>query len=351
VHGGEEGRILESVSVPIFQTATFSRHAIGEGSGYDYTRLQNPTREALEKRMASLDGGCDAIALSSGMAAIALVMELFSPGDHILVSDDLYGGTIRLFNTISRKNGLSFSEFESEEGIGALIRNETKAIFLETPTNPTMKVFDIERIAKEAKERGLRLIVDNTFLTPRYQRPLALGADIVVYSATKYLAGHNDTLAGIVSTKSEMLSMLLRNLFVTTGGALSPFDSWLVLRGLKTLSLRMERSTASAQKIAAFLAGHPSIGEVRYPGQGGMISLYAASEEIARRTLEKLRLVSFAESLGGCESLMTYPMTQTHADVPRAELEKRGINEKLLRLSVGIEDAGDLVSDLDQALR
>jgi cystathionine beta-lyase/cystathionine gamma-synthase len=351
VHGGAKSYDQTgSIVTPIFQTATFARDTVGGGTGYDYSRLQNPTREQLELRMAALDGGVDALAFSSGMAATALLLELFAPGDHIIISDDLYGGTHRLFGHVSRKNGLTFSELSELGELEGLIQPNTKAVFIETPTNPMMKCFDVEKIAAVAKRRGLMLIVDNTFLTPYFQKPLALGADVVVYSGTKYLAGHNDTLAGFLVVNTETLSQRLRFLFKTIGAGLAPFDSFLVLRGLKTLHLRLERQNESAKRIAAFLADHPAVEEVMYPGIGGMISFYVKSEALARKALEHRKLIYFAESLGGTETLITYPMTQTHADVPESDRLRLGINGRLLRLSVGVEDVSDIVADLDEAL-
>ncbi|MDR3310195.1 MAG: PLP-dependent aspartate aminotransferase family protein [Oscillospiraceae bacterium] len=351
VHGAKKDADgLGSVAVPIYQTATFSRSAVGQGSGYDYSRLQNPTREQLELRIAALDGGSDAMAFSSGMAAAQLLLELFSPGDHIVISDDLYGGTHRLFGAVSKKNGLEFSEIGAAEELTAALRPNTKAVIVETPTNPMMKIFDIAAIASVTKPRGILLVVDNTFLTPYFQRPLELGADVVLYSGTKYLAGHNDTLAGFLVTGTQELSDKLRYLFKTVGSCLAPFDSFLVLRGLKTLHLRLARQDESAKKAAAFLGTHPSVAKVLYPGVGGMISFYVKNEETARRTLERLKLILFAESLGGTESLITYPMTQTHADVAPEARAKLGINAELLRLSVGVEDADDIIADLDAAL-
>ncbi|MDR2650461.1 MAG: PLP-dependent aspartate aminotransferase family protein [Clostridiales bacterium] len=352
VHGGRKTYDnTGSIVTPIFQTATFARGSVGGGTGYDYSRLQNPTREQLELRIAALDGGCDALAFSSGMAAISVLMEMFETGGHLIISDDLYGGTLRFFNNVSEKKGLSFSELSETEDLEKLIRINTKAVFIETPTNPMMKTFDLKKISEITRRRGLMLIVDNTFLTPYFQRPIDLGADAVVYSGTKYLAGHNDTLAGFLVVNNAELSEKLRFLYKTTGSCLSPLDSWLVLRGLKTLHLRMERQNNSAQRIAEFLYRHPNVEKALYPGIGGMISFYVKDEALARASLEKLNLIYFAESLGGVETLITYPMTQTHADIPCADRERKGINGKLLRISVGIEDPDDIISDLNEALK
>jgi len=356
-----------SVSVPIFQSATFSHPGVGLSTGYDYSRLQNPTREHLEKTLAKLENGTDAMAFSSGMAAIAAVMELFRPGSHIIASDDLYGGSIRLFRNISEKNGISFSLVNTTDiaKLESHIRPETKALFIETPTNPMMHVTDIAESARLAKSHDLLLIVDNTFLTPYYQKPLDLGADIVVHSGTKYLGGHNDTLAGFVVVKESELSEKLRFIYKTIGACLSPFDSWLIIRGLKTLAVRMDRQQESAMKISRWLMSHKKVKAVHYVGLpshpdyeisrkqttgfGSMISFETDSEETAKQALSKVSIIQYAESLGGTESLITYPMLQTHADVPREEREAKGINERLLRLSVGLEHPDDLILDLSRA--
>jgi cystathionine beta-lyase/cystathionine gamma-synthase len=358
-----------SISVPIYQTATFSHPGVRESTGYDYSRMQNPTREHLEKTMARLEGGRDAIAFSSGMAAITALMELFSPGDRIIASDDLYGGSRRLFENINVKNGLSFDFVNTSDLalVEAAIRPETKALFVETPTNPMMQVTDIAAAARLSRKHSLRLIVDNTFLTPYFQKPLTLGADIVIHSGTKYLGGHNDTLAGFLVASDPELCERLRFIYKTTGACLSPFDSWLLIRGIKTLPLRMEKQQESAQAIARWLCGRKEIRKVFYPGLpdhpdyelskrqtsgfGAMISFETDGRETAERMLNRVSLIRFAESLGGVETLLTYPMLQTHADVPKEEREAKGINERLLRLSVGVEDADDLIEDLTQALK
>ena len=369
VHGS--GKYLDhtgAVSVPIYQSATFMHPSVGESTGYDYSRVQNPTREHLEKTVCALEGGVDCIAFSSGMAAEAMLMELFSPGDHIIASDDLYGGTPRLFNKINAKNGLSFTFIDTGEvsGVKAAITPQTKAIFIETPTNPMMKVTDIAAIAEITKAHGLLLIVDNTFLTPYLQRPIALGADIVIHSGTKYLGGHNDTLAGFLVVNSEKLSEEIRFLYKTTGPCLAPFDSWLIMRGLKTLALRMKQQEQTSHTLAKWLGAHPSIERVYYCGRtdhpsydiskkqadgfGAMISFRTKNAEIATKALERIRLIAYAESLGGVETLMTFPYLQTHADLSDDIRKKLGIDDCLLRLSVGIEDAEDLIADLQQAL-
>ncbi|MEA4893613.1 MAG: PLP-dependent aspartate aminotransferase family protein [Peptococcaceae bacterium] len=357
-----------AVSVPIFQSATFAHPGVGLSTGYDYSRTQNPTREHLEKTLAKLESGVEALAFSTGMAAVSALMELFSPGDHLIASDDLYGGTYRLFQQISAKNGISFS-FVATSDLAAVerqIRPETKAVLIETPTNPMMQVTDIGAVSKLCKSRGLLLAVDNTFLTPCFQKPLLLGADVVIHSGTKYLGGHNDTLAGFLVVSDGDLAERLRFIYKTTGACLSPFDSWLLIRGLKTLPVRMERQQENAMKIAGWLckqdkikavyyAGLPShpgfqISQKQTTGFGAMISFETDSRETALRILERVSVIQYAESLGGAESLITYPMLQTHADVPKEEREAKGINERLLRLSVGLESADDLVADLKQAI-
>ncbi len=357
-----------AITVPIYQTATFAHPGVGQSTGYDYARVQNPTREHLEKTVAALERGTDALAFSSGMAAISLLMELFRPGDHILASDDLYGGSIRLFRTISQKNGM-LCELCDTGDIGALqarIRPNTKAIFIETPTNPMMQVTDIAAVAALTKPRGIYLIVDNTFLTPYFQQPLALGADIVTHSGTKYLGGHNDTLAGFLVVNDTDLSERLRFLYKTVGPCLSPFDSFLITRGIKTLAVRMERQQENAHAVASWLLAQSGVKHVYYAGLenhpgyeisrrqatgfGAMISFSVKSASLARRVLERVKLIKYAESLGGVESLITYPMLQTHADVPEEERIRKGIDDCLLRLSVGLESAKDIIADLAQAM-
>lgn len=356
-----------AISFPIYQTATYAHPGVGKSTGYDYSRLQNPTREQLEKVVASLEKGIDALALSSGMAAISLMMELFSPGDHIIVDADLYGGSIRLFRNVSEKNGITFTSIDCcRENVEEHIRENTKAIYIETPTNPMMHVTDIAALSETARRHNLLLIVDNTFLSPYFQNPLELGADIVVHSGTKYLGGHNDTLAGFLVTGREDISERFRFLIKTTGAGLAPFDSWLILRGIKTLGIRMDRAQENALRIAAWLKGQSGVTEVLYPGLpehpgyeimkrqargfGAMLTFQVESKELALSILENVRLIRYAESLGGVETLITYPTTQTHADVPEEIRLKNGITDCTLRLSVGIEDAEDLIEDLAATL-
>lgn len=357
-----------ALTFPIYQTATYAHPAVGQSTGYDYSRLQNPTREHLEKVVASLEGGIDALALSTGMAAITLMMELFKPGDHLIVESDLYGGSIRLFNNVSEKNGIEFSRVAcSKEDVESYVRDNTKAIYIETPTNPMMNVTDIGALADIAKKHGLLLIVDNTFLSPYFQNPLKLGADIVVHSGTKYLGGHNDTLAGFIVTNNEEISEKLRFLIKTTGAGLSPFDSFLLERGIKTLGIRMERAQENAFALAEWLKKQDVVTKVIYPGLpehpgheimkkqargfGAMITFDLDTKEHAIALLEKVRMIKFAESLGGVETLITYPTTQTHADVPVEIREKNGITDSTLRLSVGIEDSKDLIAELEAVFK
>ena len=357
-----------ALTFPIYQTATYAHPAVGQSTGYDYSRLQNPTREHLEKVVASLEGGIDALALSSGIAAITLMMELFKPGDHLIVESDLYGGSIRLFNNVSEKNGIEFSRVAcSNEDVESYVRDNTKAIYIETPTNPMMNVTDIGALASIAKKHGLLLIVDNTFLSPYFQNPLKLGADIVIHSGTKYLGGHNDTLAGFIVTNNEEISEKLRFLIKTTGAGLSPFDSFLLERGIKTLGIRMERAQENAFALAEWLKKQDVVTKVIYPGLpehpgheimkkqargfGAMITFDLDTKEHAIALLEKVRMIKFAESLGGVETLITYPTTQTHADVPAEIREKNGITDSTLRLSVGIEDSKDLIAELEAVFK
>ena len=354
-----------AISYPIYQTATYAHPAVGQSTGFDYSRLQNPTREHLEKIVATLENGIDALAFSTGMAAISLMMELFRPGDHLIVDADLYGGSIRLFDNVSSKNGICFSHIDCwKEDVESFVTENTKAIYIETPTNPMMNVTDIAALAKIAKKHDLLLIVDNTFLSPYFQNPLDLGADIVVHSGTKFLGGHNDTLAGFLVTNREDISEKFRFLIKTTGAGLAPLDSWLILRGIKTLGIRMEQAQENALQIARWLKKQKSVTCVIYPGFpehpgyeimkkqargfGSMLTFQLESKEFALSILEKVRMIKFAESLGGVETLITYPTTQTHADVPREIRERNGITESTLRLSVGIEDVQDLLDEFEK---
>lgn len=358
-----------AISFPIYQTTSFGHLKTGHNeSGFDYSRESNPTRQRLEEIVSSLEGAVGTTAFSSGMAAISACFELFSPGDHIICSEDLYGGVIRLHNLISVKNGLQIDYADTTDlsTVLSAIRPETKAIYVETPGNPMMEITDLRACAKIAREHGLLLIVDNTFLSPYFQNPLELGADIVVHSGSKFLSGHNDTIAGFASAKNQALADKIRLISKTTGGVLPPFDSWLVMRGIKTLPIRMEQQQKNARKVAGWLLEQEKVKKVFYPGlkdhpgydinagqtrgAGSMISFRVDCADMALRMLQKVKIVTFAESLGGTESLLTYPALQTHPDVPAEVREHLGITDTLLRLSVGIENADDIISDLKQAL-
>lgn len=369
VHGYQGGdKYTGAISFPIYQSATFRHPGLHQSTGYDYTRELNPTREELEKTMALLERGVGGFAYASGMAALATLLELFHPGDHIIVSDDLYGGTYRLFEEVGRKRGLEFSyvDTRSLQGIEESLKKNTKGIFIETPSNPLMKVTDLKAVAKLAQAHHLLLMVDNTFLTPYYQRPLELGADVVVHSGTKYLGGHNDTLAGFIVVKDQSLQERLAFLHKSVGAVLAPFDCWLILRGLKTLGVRLDKQQANALELAQWLKRKKQVEEVYYVGLkdhegyeisrqqasgfGAMISFRVKNEALVEKILSRVKIISFAESLGGVESLITYPFTQTHGDVPLEIRKNLGVDERLLRLSVGIEEVEDLIQDLEQAM-
>jgi cystathionine gamma-synthase/cystathionine beta-lyase len=356
-----------AVTVPIYQTATFRHPGLGKSTGYDYSRSGNPTRQALEEGIARLDGGARGFAYASGMAAIANLLLLFKRGDHLIVTEDLYGGTYRLFERIFSQYGLSFTYVDTSDfsAVQSAIRPETRAFFVESLTNPLLKVADIAALAALCKERGILCIVDNTFLTPYLLRPLDLGADITVYSATKYLAGHNDTVAGLVAVKDPQLAETVYFHQNSAGGVLGPQDSWLTIRGMKTLSVRLDRQQENALKIACRLSDHPLVRKVYYPGLeehpghalmksqcrgfGAMIAFEVVDRSLVERLLMGTKVISFAESLGGVETLITFPEVQTHADILPEIRARLGINSHLLRLSVGIEDADDLIADLEQA--
>ncbi len=348
-HKFEDGN--NAISFPIYQTASFSHLTPGHNlNGFDYTRESNPTRAYLEETVSSLEYAYDTVAFASGMAAIATVFELFKPGDHIIVGEDLYGGVVRLITQICKKNGYE-TEYVDTSDINALkkaLRADTKAVYFETPTNPMMHITDIKAVAAIAHEKGARVIVDNTFMTPCFQNPLKEGADIVVHSGTKYLSGHNDTICGFVCSAEKETADRIRLLSKTTGATLGPFEAWLCMRGLKTLSLRMERHKSNAEAVKEYLAGKKGVSKVYYAGSG-MISFTVESPELAVSILKNVKLITFAESLGGTESLITYPCVQTHPDVPKEQRERLGITDSLLRLSVGIENPADIIADLDSA--
>ncbi|RPJ94015.1 methionine biosynthesis PLP-dependent protein [Rummeliibacillus sp. TYF005] len=339
-----------AINTPIYLSTAYRHAGLGQSTGYDYTRTKNPTRAVLEEGITALESGDAGFACSSGMAAIQLVLSLFKSGDEIIYSDDIYGGTYRLARQYEEQYGIHahFTPFQSIAEVEAIINEHTKALFIESPTNPLMQEINIELFAKLAKKNHLLLIVDNTFLTPYYQRPIELGADIVIHSATKYIGGHNDVLAGLVVAKGEELCERLLHNHNASGATLAPIDSWLLLRGLKTLHVRMKQHTENARKIVDYLSKEPSVKDVLYTGLGGMISFRLHHSELVPAFLQNLKLIAFAESLGGVESFITYPATQTHADIPEEERTARGVDNSLLRFSVGIEEAEDLIEDLQQ---
>jgi cystathionine beta-lyase/cystathionine gamma-synthase len=359
-----------AVIVPIYQTSTYAQSEVGVHKGYDYSRTANPTRAALESCLASLDGGRFGLAFASGMAAEDTVLHLLEAGDHVIASDDVYGGTFRLFHRVLERAGLRFTFIDATrmQSVVDAIQERTRLIWLESPTNPLMKLIDIAAVSAAAHQRGVLVCVDNTFASPYCQRPLELGADLVHYSTTKYLGGHSDVVGGALVTSDDELSQRLKFLQNAVGGVPGPFDSWLVLRGLKTLALRMRQHSANALQMACFLEQHPTVKGVYYPGLashpqhelakrqmlggfGGMLSFevrggVVAAREVARRT----RLFTLAESLGGVESLIELPALMTHASLPLERRAEIGIDDGLIRLSVGIEEGDDLVADLSQAL-
>ena len=369
IHAGIFGdEATGAVSTPIYQVSTYKQEAVGKFKGYEYSRTGNPTRHALEVLISDLEGGVAGFAFASGMAATSSIMMMFSKGDHVILTDDVYGGTFRVISKVLNRFGIdsTFVDTGDLANVEAAIKENTKAIFLETPTNPLLKVTDIEAIAKFAKEKGLLTIVDNTFMTPYLQQPIALGADIVVHSATKYLGGHSDVVAGLVVVNSEQLAADLHFVQNSVGAVLGPQDSWLLMRGIKTLGIRMEEHNSNAQQIAEFLNNHPAVSKVFYPGLeahpghelmkkqtsgfGGMISFDVGSAEKADELLAKLHYFTLAESLGAVESLISVPARMTHASIPAERRAELGITDGLVRISVGIEDVEDLMEDLSQAL-
>lgn len=357
-----------AVSAPIHPSSTFAHPGLGRTTGFDYSRTANPTRKVLEDAVARLEGGAGACAFGSGMAALTTLCLLFRPGDHLVASDDLYGGTYRLFEQVFRAYGLevTYTDVTDPGRVERALRPGTRAVVAENPTNPLLKVVDVETLARLAHDHGAWLVVDSTFLTPYLQRPLELGADIVVHSATKYLGGHNDLLAGVLVARDPNLAERLAFLQNTTGGVLDPFCSWLLVRSLKTLGVRLERQCRTAGEVARFLLGHPAVTRVYYPGLpdhpgravlarqaagfGAMVSFRLAAAERVGPFLERLRVATFAESLGGVETLVTVPSRQTHCDVPPEVRERLGVTDDLVRLSVGLEHPEDLIADLAQAL-
>jgi cystathionine gamma-lyase/cystathionine beta-lyase/cystathionine gamma-lyase/homocysteine desulfhydrase len=369
IHAGNEpDPATGAVSVPIYQTSTYAQEGLGRHKGFEYARTQNPTRMALERNLAALEGGRACFAFASGMAAINAVMTLLSSGDHVIVSDNTYGGTFRLFDKILRNFGLEFSFVDTREpqNIEDACRPNTRMVFIETPTNPIMALTDIKAVSEITRRRGIKLAVDNTFMTPYFQRPLELGADIVIHSTTKYLNGHSDSVGGAVILNDEEDARRMAFIQNAAGAILSPMDSWLVLRGTKTLAVRMRQHDENGRRVARFLAEHPKVKRVYYPGLeshpqyelarrqmsgfGGMVSFETGSLENARRLLESVRLCTLGESLGGVETLISHPATMTHASVPEGQRRKLGITDGLVRISVGIEDVEDIISDLEHAL-
>ena len=370
IHGNQSHeKVTGSVNVPVFLTSTFAQKSPGEHSGYEYSRAANPTRQALEDALASIENGARGLAFGSGLAAIDCVLKLLNPGDEIIAVDDLYGGSYRMFTRLFEKYQLKFHfvNLENPENILPLINEKTKLVWLETPTNPLMKLVDIQKVAELIKGKDILLAVDNTFATPYIQTPLDLGADIVMHSATKYLGGHSDVIAGALIAKTPELGEKLHFIQFASGGILGPHDSYLVLRGIKTLALRVQRHSENGQKIAEYLQNHPKVDQVFYPNLasnpqlelakkqmktfGGMISFTFKSgkKEDSIQFLEKLKVFTLAESLGGVESLAHHPALMTHASIPAEKRAELGITDDLVRLSCGIEDVEDLIADIEQA--
>lgn len=368
IHGGiPRDEHTGAVSIPISHASTFKQDGVGNFK-YEYARTGNPTRHALEELIKDLEGGVAGFAFGSGMAAISSVMHLFQAGDHIIITDDVYGGTFRLMTKVLNRYqvDVSFVDTSDLDLVKNSIKPNTKAIYIETPTNPLLKITDIEAVSKLAKENNLLLIVDNTFSTPYWQNPLQLGADIVLHSATKYLGGHSDVVAGVVVVNSEQLKSDLHFIQNSVGGILGPQDCWLLIRGIRTLGVRMEEIEQNAKKIAEFLKSHPNVSNIYYPGFeshkghhihkkqsrgfGGMISFDVGSSEKALEVLQKVKYFTLAESLGAVESLISLPAKMTHASIPYERRQELGITEGLIRISVGLEDVEDLLEDLEQAL-
>jgi cystathionine beta-lyase/cystathionine gamma-synthase len=372
IHAGQEpDPTTGAVVVPVYQTSTYAQEALGKHRGYEYARTHNATRSALEGNQASLEGGRHGFCFASGLAATHTLIETLSAGDHVVAGNDLYGGTYRLFAKVLSRLGLRFSFVDTADAarLEAAFTPETRLLFLESPTNPMMRLTDLRAVSERAHRRGVRVVVDNTFMTPYFQRPLELGADVVLHSVTKYLNGHSDMVGGALVTSDDALAEQLRFLQNAAGAVPGPLDCWLALRGTKTLAVRMQRHDQNARVLAGFLAGHRGVAAVHYPGLeshpqhalarlqasgfGGMISFVPGdgSLEAGRRVFDRFRLFTRAESLGGVESLVCHPASMTHASVPREDRLAIGFADGLLRLSVGIEDVEDLRSDLEQALQ
>ncbi|HYK22629.1 MAG TPA: cystathionine gamma-synthase [Pyrinomonadaceae bacterium] len=366
--GSEPDASTGSVTVPIYQTSTYAQDALGKNKGYEYARTQNPTRSAVEKNIAALEGGRFGFAFASGMAAIDATLRLVKAGEHVVVSDNTYGGTARLFNRILANYNVEFDFVDTSDplNVEAAIKSNTKMVFVETPTNPVMILTDLKEVSEIAHRAGARVVCDNTFMSPYLQRPLEFGVDIVVHSTTKYLNGHSDGIGGVVVLNDEEDANWIGFVQNSAGAILSPFDSWLVMRGTKTLALRMEQHDKSGRAVAAFLEEHPKVRKVYYPGSashpqhalarrqqrgfGGMVAFDVGSLAAARTVLDSVKLCTLAESLGGVETLISHPATMTHASVDEAKRERLGITDGLVRISVGIEDTDDIIADLDQAL-
>lgn len=357
-----------AVTVPVYMTSTYRQAAVGQHQGYEYSRTGNPTRAALEQTIAALEGGVRGFAFGSGLGALTTILMLFQAGDHLVMGDDVYGGTFRLQDKIFKPFQLTatYVDTTTPQAVAAAIRPETKAVLIESPTNPLLKITDIRAVAQVCRERGVLLVVDNTFMTPYCQRPLELGADIVWHSATKYLGGHSDVVSGLVVVKDPALAERIAFLQNAVGAVPGPMDAYLVIRGIQTLHVRMKAHLENARRIAEFLARHPRVVKVHFPGldghpgkaiqesqatgYGGMISFDVGSKEAADRVLGRLRLFYLAESLGGVESLIEVPALMTHGSIPKEQREALGITDGLIRISVGIEDGDDLIADLEQAL-
>lgn len=370
IHGGIDGdKRTGAVNVPIYQTATYKQIRLGEHTGYEYTRTGNPTREALEKLIADLEHGNYGLAFASGMAATTAVLSLFKSGDKIIISSNVYGGTFRVLDKIFSNFGITYEIADTTDVklLDKSITSDVKAVFIESPANPLLTVTDINAVSEITQKHDILLIVDNTFMTPYLQRPLELGADIVVHSATKYLGGHSDLVAGLAAVKDKNLAEKLYFIQNATGGVLPPFDSFLLIRGIKTLSVRMDRHISNAEAAAKYLKTNPAVKEVYYPGlkdnpgyeiqkkqangAGGMISFELADGYSPAKFFDGLKLIALAESLGGVESLACHPSSMTHASIPQEIREKVGITENLIRISIGIESEKDIIDDLENALR
>ena len=369
IHAGNEPDIATgAVSVPIYQTSTYAQDGLGKNKGYEYARTQNPTRSALEKNIAALEGARFGYAFASGMAATDAALKLVKSGDHVILGDNTYGGTFRLFNKVLSNYGVEFDLVDTTDiaNLEQAFKPNTKMVFVETPTNPVMSVTDLQAVSEIAHQHGARVVCDNTFMSPYLQRPIEFGVDIVVHSTTKYLNGHSDSVGGFVALNDEKDAEWIQFIQNSVGAILSPFDSFLVLRGTKTLAVRMEAHDKNGRQVANFLAEHPKVQKVYYPGLvshpqhelakrqqkgfGGMVAFETGSLDNAKKVLESVKLCILGESLGGVESLISHPASMTHASVPIEKREQLGITDGLVRISVGIEDVEDIIADLDQAL-